>query len=123
MLAMDLAQAGITGPESVFEGKFGFFETHLTPITGQLDFATGGAGFGARGVGTLIAPSHLKGTVRLGEPTYVDVFYVRAVDRERNLVFRLAGGRARVTADTARIVDDFGPLDGPWICFWPLFGG
>ncbi len=39
MLALDIAQAGITGPDTVFEGKFGFFETHLTPITGQLDFA------------------------------------------------------------------------------------
>ena len=48
MLAIDLAQAGITGPESVFEGKFGFFETHLTPIKGQLDFVTGGSGFGTQ---------------------------------------------------------------------------
>ena len=48
ILAIDLAQAGITGPESVFEGKFGFFETHLTPITGKLDFVTGGSGFGSK---------------------------------------------------------------------------
>ena len=48
MLAIDLAEAGISGPESVFEGKFGFFETHLKPITGALDFATGGAGLGSR---------------------------------------------------------------------------
>lgn len=46
MIAMDLASSGITGPDSVFEGKFGFFETHLTPITGQLDFAKGGSRFG-----------------------------------------------------------------------------
>lgn len=45
MLALDLAQAGITGPESVFEGKFGFFQTHLTPIEGELDFDAGGHGF------------------------------------------------------------------------------
>lgn len=48
MLAMDLASAGISGPESVFEGKFGFFGTHLTPITGTLDFARAAAGFGTR---------------------------------------------------------------------------
>ena len=48
MLAIDLAEAGISGPDSVFEGEFGFFKTHLTPITGELDFATGGAGFGDR---------------------------------------------------------------------------
>jgi len=48
ILAIDLAMAGITGPESVFEGKFGFFQTHLTPIKGELDFAKAGAGFGSR---------------------------------------------------------------------------
>lgn len=46
MIALDLAQAGISGPESVFEGDFGFFQTHLTPITGKLDFDKGGAGYG-----------------------------------------------------------------------------
>lgn len=48
MLAIDLATAGITGPDTVFEGKFGFFETHLTPITGQLDFAKAGEALGTR---------------------------------------------------------------------------
>jgi 2-methylcitrate dehydratase PrpD len=48
MLAIDLATAGITGPDSVFEGKFGFFETHLTPITGQLDFARAADQLGSR---------------------------------------------------------------------------
>ena len=38
--------AGITGPASVFEGKFGFFETHLTPISGELDWMTPVAGLG-----------------------------------------------------------------------------
>jgi 2-methylcitrate dehydratase PrpD len=31
----------------VFEGKMGFFETHLTPIEGQLDFARAAAGIGS----------------------------------------------------------------------------
>lgn len=46
MLAADLARSGITGPASVFEGKFGFFETHLTPISGTLHFERGSSGFG-----------------------------------------------------------------------------
>lgn len=48
IVALDLAQAGITGPASVFEGKFGFFGCFLTPITGQLDFARAAAGLGGR---------------------------------------------------------------------------
>jgi len=48
ILATDLAMAGITGPDSVFEGKFGFFQTHLTPVTGELDFARAGAELGSR---------------------------------------------------------------------------
>lgn len=48
MLAIDLAMAGISGPDSVFEGKFGFFQTHLTPVTGDLDFAKAGEGLGTR---------------------------------------------------------------------------
>jgi len=48
VLALDLAVAGITGPATVFEGKFGFFNCFLTPITGQLDFAKAAAGLGSR---------------------------------------------------------------------------
>lgn len=48
ILAMDLSAAGISGPDSVFEGKFGFFETHLTPISGSLDFAAAAAGLGTQ---------------------------------------------------------------------------
>ena len=48
ILAADLARSGITGPQSVFEGKFGFFETHLTPISGDLRFDLGSAGLGER---------------------------------------------------------------------------
>ena len=46
MIAVDLATAGITGPDSVFEGGFGFFNTHLTPIAGELNFAAGSAKLG-----------------------------------------------------------------------------
>lgn len=48
IIALDLAKAGITGPTSVFEGPFGFFETHLTPIEGQLDWKKAGEGLGSR---------------------------------------------------------------------------
>lgn len=46
MIAIDFAKAGITGPDSVFEGEMGFFKTHLKPITGELDFVRSAAGFG-----------------------------------------------------------------------------
>jgi 2-methylcitrate dehydratase PrpD len=48
IIANDLARAGITGPDTVFEGKFGFFETHLTPIEGDLNFAAVGDGLGQK---------------------------------------------------------------------------
>jgi 2-methylcitrate dehydratase PrpD len=48
MIAVDLASAGITGPDSVFEGGFGFFNTHLSPIEGALDFDAGSEGLGTR---------------------------------------------------------------------------
>ena len=48
IVALDLATAGITGPATVFEGKFGFFNCFLTPITGQLDFARAAEGLGSR---------------------------------------------------------------------------
>jgi 2-methylcitrate dehydratase PrpD len=46
--AVDLASAGITGPDSVFEGEFGFFRTHLTPVEGELDWGKPAAGLGSR---------------------------------------------------------------------------
>lgn len=48
IIAMDLAAAGITGPESVFEGAMGFFQTHLTPIRGELDWKKPVEGLGTR---------------------------------------------------------------------------
>jgi 2-methylcitrate dehydratase PrpD len=48
MVALDLAIAGITGPASVFEGKFGFFNCFLSPIEGELDFARAADGLGNR---------------------------------------------------------------------------
>ncbi len=48
IIALDLARAGITGPATVFEGKFGFFSCFLTPITGELNFAIAAEGLGTR---------------------------------------------------------------------------
>lgn len=48
IVALELATAGITGPASVFEGKFGFFRCFLTPITGELDFAKAADELGSR---------------------------------------------------------------------------
>lgn len=48
IIAVDLAEAGITGPESVFEGAMGFFQTHLSPIRGALDWERPAEGLGAR---------------------------------------------------------------------------
>jgi 2-methylcitrate dehydratase PrpD len=48
ILAVDFARAGITGPDSVFEGKFGFFNCFLRPISGALDFAAAADGIGRR---------------------------------------------------------------------------
>ncbi|MFI5614868.1 MmgE/PrpD family protein [Amycolatopsis sp. NPDC051903] len=48
IVATDLAAAGITGPSTVFEGDFGFFHTHLTPIEDELDWRTPADGLGTR---------------------------------------------------------------------------
>lgn len=48
IIAMQIAASGITGPSTVYEGKFGFFETHLTPITGKLDFEIAARDLGSR---------------------------------------------------------------------------
>ena len=47
IIAVELAMAGITGPASVFEGQYGFFETHLTPIEGELDWRKAREGLGS----------------------------------------------------------------------------
>jgi 2-methylcitrate dehydratase PrpD len=38
VLAVDLAAGGITGPDSVFEGQYGFFRSHLTPLEEELNW-------------------------------------------------------------------------------------
>jgi 2-methylcitrate dehydratase PrpD len=48
IVALDVAAAGVTGPASVFEGKFGFFQCFLTPIKGELAFARASEGLGTR---------------------------------------------------------------------------
>ena len=47
-MTLELASAGITGPSSVFEGKFGFFNCFLAPLTRQLEFARAAEALGSR---------------------------------------------------------------------------
>jgi len=46
VLAVDMAIAGITGPDSVFEGRYGLYQTHLAPVAGELDWETPLRGLG-----------------------------------------------------------------------------
>src|SRR5688572_19216847 len=68
----------------------------------------------ARSVRALVATRHLVGASRLRKHAHVNVFDVCARDGNRNDVFRLAGGGARVTADAACMVDYLGPLNRGW---------
>ena len=70
----------------------------------------GGAGGDAGGIVALVAAGHLKDPAGLGKCSDVDILHVGAGDRQRDLILGLARGRAGVTADAARVIDDFGPL-------------
>ncbi len=59
----------------------------------------------------LIAARYLMRAPGLRKNSNVDVFDIRAGDRERHQVFRLAGGGTRVTTNAPRMVDDLGPLN------------
>lgn len=48
VLAVELAVGGITGPDSVLEGQYGFFRSHLTPIEGELDWKVAARSLGDR---------------------------------------------------------------------------
>lgn len=58
IIAIDLASAGISGPDTVFEGQMGFFQSHLTPVEGGLDWVSAASGLGAqwRTIETAIKP-------------------------------------------------------------------
>jgi hypothetical protein len=60
---------------------------------------------------TLVAARHLMRPARLRKRAYVNVLDVSAGDSQWDFVFRLAGGRAGVTADAARVVYNFAPLN------------
>src|ERR1700752_4381543 len=62
-------------------------------------------------VHALVAARHLMRAPRLWKHADVDVLHVRACNRNRNDVFRLARGGARMTADAACVVDYLGPLN------------
>lgn len=65
----------------------------------------------ARRVGALITTGDLVRATCLRKDADVDVLDVGARDADGYDIFRLAGRRARMTADAARVVDDLGPLD------------
>src|SRR6185503_2344815 len=69
------------------------------------------AGDDARCVCTLIAARDLVRAPRLWKDADVDVLNVSAGDADGHDVFRLACGRAGVTADAAGVVDDLRPLN------------
>ena len=58
----------------------------------------------------LIAARHLMSAACLGKNTYVNVLDVSARDSQGHFVLGFAGGRAGVTAYTARLVYDLRPL-------------
>ena len=84
----------------------------------EIDYAIGTSehsrsrtGRDARRVRTLVASCDLMRTPGLREHTNIDMLDIRTGDREWDIVLGLTGSRARVTADTARVVNNLGPLD------------
>ena len=59
----------------------------------------------------MITACDLVRASRLREGADVDVLDVSARDGKGNEVFRLAGGRAGMTANAAGVIDYLGPLD------------
>jgi hypothetical protein len=59
---------------------------------------------------TLITARYLVRPTGLRKHTDVYVLDVRASNGKRDEIFRLAGSRARMTADAARVVNYLGPL-------------
>jgi hypothetical protein len=61
----------------------------------------------------LIAPRHLMRPPRLRKFSDINVLDVSARHRKRYFVFRFASGRAGVTTDATRVVNNFCPLNLP----------
>ena len=75
-----------------------------------LEHRRGGTGCDTGRVRALITARHLVRAARLRKDADIDVLHISTRDTERNDVFRFARGGAGMTADTAGMVDDFGPL-------------
>ncbi len=58
----------------------------------------------------LIAARHLMRAARLRKLSDINMLDVCARHRERHIVLRLAGRRAGMATDAARVVNHFGPL-------------
>lgn len=76
---------------------------------------------GTRGILTLVTASYLESPPNMWESPYVHIFHIGAVDRERDLVFRLASGTAGVAADALSVIYDLRPLDAR--CWGYFCGG
>ena len=76
-----------------------------------LEHRRGGTGGDARCVCALVAARYLMRASRLWELADVHMFDVSARYRQRNFVFGLAGGRARMAANATRMINDLGPFN------------
>jgi hypothetical protein len=68
----------------------------------------------------LIAARHLMSTPRVREFSDIDMLDVGASHGERHFILGLAGGRAGVAADAARVIYNFRPL---WLVIVCLVDG
>jgi hypothetical protein len=57
-------------------------------------------------VGAMIAAHHAEKAASIWKFSLFDVFNPSAINTERHLVFRFAGDRAGVTADTLAVIND-----------------
>ena len=85
---------------------------------GALEHRSGRAGDDAGRVRALIATGHLVRATHLWKHTDIDVLDVGARHPDGHHVFRLAGSRTRMAADTASVIDDLGPLHGLLASCW-----
>lgn len=64
-----------------------------------------------RSMSALVASGYLMRAPNLRKYTYVDMFDIRARNRQRYKVLRLTGRGTGMTADTPRVVNNLCPVD------------
>ncbi len=82
------------------------FGVELHNAVGALIHGRGGADVDAGRVGAVVAARHLEEAAGVGEGALLHVLHPGAVNADRHLVLRLAGGGAGVTADALAVVND-----------------